>query len=85
MALAAAEIFEQWVQLEAMAAPSMLSDLRVGRRMATAAVRGALENVETNLATMHDLGADFGYISKIKSRAAAIEARLSTNPVTADG
>ena len=81
--LAAAEILEQWVQLEAMAAPSMLSAIRVGRRMATAAVRGALENVETNLAAMYHLGADFGYISEIKSRAAAIEARLSTNPVTA--
>jgi glutamate formiminotransferase len=85
MALAAAQIFEQWVQLETLAAPSMLSDARVGRGMALAAARGALENVETNLAAIHDLEDDFGYISTMKSRVAAIEARLTTNPVTAGG
>ena len=85
MALAAAQIFEQWVQLEPLAAPSMLSDVRVGRRMALAAARGALENVETNLAVIHDLDDDFGYISRMKSRVAAIEARLSASPMMTGG
>ena len=85
LALTAAQIFEQWVQLETVAAPSMLPDLRIGRGMAMAAVRGALENVETGLAAMQDLGHDCGYISKMKSHAAAIEARLSANPVTMRG
>jgi len=40
-ALSAVELFEKLVQLEAMAAPSMLSDLRVGRLNAAAATRGA--------------------------------------------
>lgn len=82
LALTAAQIFDQWVQLEAMAAPSMLTALRIGRGMALAAALGALRNVETHLAAIHDLGDDFGYISKIKFRVAGIEARLSLNPVS---
>ena len=78
-ALAAAEIFEKLVQLEAMAAPSMLSDVHVGRLMALAAARSALENVAINLASLHDSS----YVSEMKSRAAAVEARLAANPVTA--
>ena len=74
---AAVEVFEKLVQLEAMAAPSMLSDLRVGRLMAAAAAHGALENVAINLASIHDSS----YISEMKSRAAAVEARLAANPV----
>src|ERR1700722_5722232 len=65
-ALAAVELFEKLVQLEPMAAPSMLSDLRVGRWMAAAAARGALENVAINLASLHDSS----YVSEMKSRAA---------------
>jgi glutamate formiminotransferase/formiminotetrahydrofolate cyclodeaminase len=76
-ALAAVEVFEKLVQLESMAAPSMLSDLRVGRLMAAAATRGALENVAINLASIRDSS----YISEMKSRAAAVEARLAANPV----
>jgi len=75
-ALAAVELFEKLVQLETMAAPSMLSDLHVGRWMAAAAARGALENVAINLASLHDAS----YISEMKSRATAIEARLAANP-----
>ncbi len=78
VALAAGEILEQWVQLEAIAAPSMLSAMRVGRQMALAAARGALENLETNLAAAQLLGADFGYIEGIRFRSAALEARLET-------
>jgi glutamate formiminotransferase / formiminotetrahydrofolate cyclodeaminase len=85
LALAATQIFEHWVQLETLASPSMLSDLLAGRGKALAAARGALENVETDLAAIHDLDDDFGYISTMKSRAAAIEARLSITSVTAGG
>lgn len=83
LALAAAEILEHWVQLEAVAAPSMMSAMRVGRQMSMAAARGTLENMETRLATAQLLGADFGYIQGMKSRLAAIEARLSKILATA--
>ena len=85
MALAATQIFEQWMQLETLAGPSILSEVRVGRSMAMAAARGALENVEANLTAIHELGRDLGYVSMMKSRMAVIEARLSANPVTAGG
>src|SRR6266403_1987160 len=75
-ALIAVEVFEKLAQLEAVAAPSMLSDLHVGRLLAAAAARGALENVAMNLASIHDPA----YVSEMKSRAAAIEARLKANP-----
>ena len=78
-ALAAADVFEKLVQLEAMAAPSMLSDLRVGRLMAVAAARSALENVAINLASIHDSS----YVSAMKSRAAGVEERLAAKPVKA--
>ena len=80
-ALAAVETFEKLVQLEAMTAPSMLSDLHVGRWMAAAAVRGALENVAVNLASLPDAT----YISEMKSHAAAIEARLAANSAMIGG
>src|ERR1700728_2333445 len=50
----AATVFDKLGQLEPMAAPSMLSDVRVGRMMAATAVRGALENVGTNLESITD-------------------------------
>jgi formiminotetrahydrofolate cyclodeaminase len=78
-ALAAVEVFEKLVQLEALAAPSILIDLHVGRLMAAAAVRGALENVAINLASIDDSA----YVLDMKSRAAAVEARLATSLVAA--
>ena len=78
-ALAAVEVFEKLVQLKAIAAPSMLSDLRVGRLMAAAAARAALENVAVDLASIDDSA----YVSDMKSRAAVVEARLATSPVAA--
>jgi glutamate formiminotransferase / formiminotetrahydrofolate cyclodeaminase len=50
----AADLFEKLGQLEVLASPSMLSDVRVGRMMASAAVRGALENVTINLESVSD-------------------------------
>ncbi len=50
----AAQIFDRLAELESIASPSMLSDIRVGRLMAGAAVRGALENVAINLESITD-------------------------------
>ena len=77
-AISAVQVFEQVVQLETLAAPSMLSGSRILRLMAMAAAGAALENVEISLRSIHDLG----YVGTMQSRAAAIEARLPTNRVT---
>ena len=50
----AAKLFEKLGQLEAMSSPSMLSDIRVARLMAVAAVQGALANVAINLESIAD-------------------------------
>jgi glutamate formiminotransferase len=76
IALAAAEVFEQLVQLETIAAPSILADLQVARAMATASARGALATVTANLSAIEDLE----YVLRMKSRAATIEARLAPSP-----
>jgi methenyltetrahydrofolate cyclohydrolase len=80
-AAAATDVFERLVQLEAFAPASMHADLRVGREVAAAAARGALENVAANLLSLreHDASAE------IKSRVTAIEARLPASPVAAGG
>ena len=78
VAQAATEIFERLGQLEAISNPSMLSDLRVGRLMAAAGARGALQNVSINLEGITDAG----YVAEMKKAAAAIEARLAGSPVT---
>ncbi|MBI3405229.1 MAG: glutamate formimidoyltransferase [Acidobacteria bacterium] len=80
VAEAAAKIFERLGQLEAISSPSMLSDLRVGRLMAAAGARGAIENVKINL----DGITDANYVAAMKSKCAAIEARLSSSPVAAE-
>jgi glutamate formiminotransferase len=64
-------VFERLGQLEAVSSPSMLSDLRVGRMMAAAGVRGALENVAINLESLEGAQA-----AALRERAAAIEKRL---------
>ena len=66
-------------QLEPLISPSMMSDLRVGRLMAAAAVRGALENVAINL----DSITDAPYVSAMRARVAAMEERLAAPPVVA--
>ncbi len=81
VAEAAAELFDRLGQLEAISSPSMLSDLRVGRLMAAAAARGALENVAINLESITDAG----YVAAMRARSGALEARLASSPVTAGG
>jgi len=69
----AAEVFERLGQLEPMAGTSMLSDVRVGQMMAATAVRGALENVATNLASITD--ADFS--NHVRSEALSLASRIN--------
>jgi glutamate formiminotransferase len=85
IALAATHLFEEWMQLEAQAGPSILPEARICRCMVMAAARGALENVEANLKAVHAFGHDLTPVSGFKSRIAAIEARLSKYPETARG
>jgi glutamate formiminotransferase / formiminotetrahydrofolate cyclodeaminase len=75
----AAEVFETLGQLEAVSSPSMLSDVRVGRLMAGAAVRGAVENVAINLETITDAA----FVDRLRSEASALVARVAENPVAA--
>jgi len=74
-----ADIFEMLGQLEEMSSPSMLSDVRVARLMAAAAVRGALENVEINLERMEDLG----FAERVRADARTIAARANESQVSA--
>jgi formiminotetrahydrofolate cyclodeaminase len=73
----AAEIFERLGQLESISSPSMLSDIRVGRLMAAAGVRGALENVAINLESITD-GA---FAGRMRSESASLLARVTESPV----
>ena len=75
----AADVFEKLGQLEPMSAPSMISDVRVGRMMAAVAVRGALENVRINLESVTDAS----FAAKARSEAGALAARIVESPVTA--
>ncbi len=77
-AIAAAEIYERLVQLEAMAAPSMLLDWLVVKQAAMSAARGALESAEALLPSLRDAST----VARIKSGTAEIEAKLSGKPVT---
>lgn len=75
----AADIFERLGQLESVSSPSMRSDLRVGRLMAAAGVRGALENVAINLESITDVA----FAERMRSEAASILARVGESPVNA--
>ncbi len=79
VAAAAAALYELLGQLEGYSSASMISDLRVGRLMAAAAARGALENVTINLASITDAE----YVAAMREKAVAIEARLAGSPVIA--
>jgi glutamate formiminotransferase / formiminotetrahydrofolate cyclodeaminase len=74
-----AEIYERLGQLEAISSPSMISDIRVGRLMAAAGVRGALENVSINLESITD-GA---FAARMRSECASLLARVGESPVSA--
>jgi glutamate formiminotransferase/formiminotetrahydrofolate cyclodeaminase len=73
----AAMVFDKLGQLEPMAGTSMLSDVRVGRMMAATAVRGALENVSTNLESVTDAA----FESRIRSEAMSIASRIDESSV----
>jgi formiminotetrahydrofolate cyclodeaminase len=73
----ATEVFDALGQLEPIAGTSMLSDVRVGRMMAATAVRGALENVETNLASVTDAG----FSGHVRGEALTLRSRLGENSV----
>ncbi|MFZ3215298.1 MAG: cyclodeaminase/cyclohydrolase family protein, partial [Candidatus Acidiferrales bacterium] len=75
----AAEVFDRLGQLEAISSPSMYSDIRVGRLLAAAAVRGALENVVINLESI----TDSAFASRLRAESAALAARVSETPVSA--
>ena len=72
----AATLFERLGQLAGIAAASMKSDVEVGRLMASAGARGALANVETNLASVSDTA----YVAQMRAKAAAIRERLNQAP-----
>lgn len=75
----AADLFDKLGQLETMASPSMLSDIRVARLMAAAAVRGALENAAINLESVTD--AEFA--ERARARARSLAARVTEIPASA--
>jgi formiminotetrahydrofolate cyclodeaminase len=57
----------------------MLSDVRVGRMMAATAVRGALENVATNL----EIITDAGFAGRARSEALSLTSRIVESPMAA--
>jgi glutamate formiminotransferase/formiminotetrahydrofolate cyclodeaminase len=73
----AAEVFDRLGQLEGISSPSMYSDVRVGRLLAAAAVRGALENVAINLESI----TDSEFVTRLRAEAAALSARVAESPV----
>jgi glutamate formiminotransferase/formiminotetrahydrofolate cyclodeaminase len=75
----AAQLFDRLGQLESMSSPSMLSDIRVGRLMASAAVRGALENVAINLESISDTG----FVGAMKSEMQALLPRVQESSAAA--
>jgi len=73
----AADVFDLLGQLEKIASPSMLSDIRVGRLMAEAAVQGALENVAINLQSI----SDSAFSMRLRSESGLLAARIGkTSP-----
>jgi glutamate formiminotransferase / formiminotetrahydrofolate cyclodeaminase len=77
VARAATEVFDRLGQLESISSPSMYSDIRVGRLMAAAAVRGALENVEINLESI----TDSEFAKRLRAESATLAARVAESPV----
>ena len=78
-ALAAANIYERLVQLEATSAPSMLLGWLVVKQAAAAAARGAMENAEALFPSLRDAST----VARIKSVRAEIDGKLSGKPAAA--
>ncbi len=78
VAESAARIYERLGQLEGISSASMISDLRVGRLMAAAGARGAIENVRINLEGI----TDHSYAQRMREKIAELEARLAGSPVS---
>jgi formiminotetrahydrofolate cyclodeaminase len=72
VATKAAALQDRLVQLEAISAASMKSDLHVARLIAVAGAKGALANVEINLETLKD--AD--YVSSLRRKVDELRNRL---------
>jgi glutamate formiminotransferase len=68
-----AEVFELLGRLEPISSPSMASDIKVGRLMAAAGARGALENVAINLESITDAA----FAARLRTESAAIAARVA--------
>jgi len=68
-----ADVFELLGRLQSMSSPSMFSDIKVGRLMAAAGVRGALENVAINLESITDAS----FADRLRSESTAISARVA--------
>jgi len=72
----ASSVSGQLRQLEAIASPSMISDVRVGQWMASTAVRGALENVRINL----EFVTDAEFVSQTRSEADELAKAIADQP-----
>jgi glutamate formiminotransferase/formiminotetrahydrofolate cyclodeaminase len=68
----AAQLHQQLLQLESIAAASMKSDLQVARLMAVAGAQGALANVEINLDGLKDAA----YVEETREKVAELRKRL---------
>jgi glutamate formiminotransferase / formiminotetrahydrofolate cyclodeaminase len=77
MAHRGADVFDALGQLEPLAGPSMLSDVRVGRMMAATAVRGAIENVNANLASITDTA----FVTRVQTEVLSVSRRVGENSV----
>ncbi len=69
-------LYERLVQLQQISSASMLSDLQVARMMVIASIRGALANVEINIQSLKDEGADPATLEKLRSEADELKARI---------
>ena len=74
-------LLERLRQLEALAAASMKSDLKVARLIATAGAHGALANVEINLEGLKDSA----YAAAMREKIAALRGKLEETPRAQSG
>jgi glutamate formiminotransferase / formiminotetrahydrofolate cyclodeaminase len=75
----ASQLFERLGQLEPLSSPSILSDIRVARLMASASVRGALENVDINLESV----TDSSFCERVRSECRSLTLRVTESTVEA--